>query len=367
MDFALDSAATAVADVAADVLSRHRPDWADRFTDDGFDDAVPGGFDTVLWRAVVDAGLIALPLPAAFGGDDLGVCDVAPMLRRLGESAAVTPAIGSVTSALVLDAVDPDRAADGPWARWGRTLTGGGRHAVALGEPGDTLTVTPHTTLRDGRLNGTKTGVLHAEGADALLVAADAGVIAVDPTSSGVSVVRTPASSGWGEFTVRFDDVAVDDADLLTADIAVLRDYYRVALCTYADGLVAGATRLTADHVSQRNQFGKPIALFQAVGQQLADIYVVGRSLHLAATSAAWRLSQRCDADHDLGIGTYWIAAEIPAAMRTMTHLHGGIGVDITYPLHRYFSIAKDLGRLVGGGDARLDELADLGELADVH
>jgi alkylation response protein AidB-like acyl-CoA dehydrogenase len=61
------------------------------------------------------------------------------------------------------------------------------------------------------------------------------------------------------------------------------------------------------------------------------------------------------------------MAAEVPATLRTMTHLHGGIGVDVTYPLHRYFSIAKDLARLVGGTDARLDELAGLSESVGAH
>ncbi|WP_374612972.1 acyl-CoA dehydrogenase family protein, partial [Gordonia sp. (in: high G+C Gram-positive bacteria)] len=140
---------------------------------------------------------------------------------------------------------------------------------------------------------------------------------------------------------------------------------------------VAGATRLTADHVSTREQFGKPIALFQAVGQQLADIYVVGRSMELATTSAAWRLSEGLDAATDLAIAAYWLAEEVPPTTRTMTHLHGGIGVDITYPLHRYFSLTKDLARLVGGAHVRLDELADItdvpaddtriAEVPDVH
>ena len=52
----------------------------------------------------------------------------------------------------------------------------------------------------------------------------------------------------------------------------VLLDYYRFVLNAYADGLIDGATAMTATHVSTRHQFGKPIALFQAVGQQLADI-----------------------------------------------------------------------------------------------
>lgn len=368
MDFALDAEAVAVGDVADDVLSRHETRWETKFGRGlraGDQDGV-GGLDDALWAEMADAGLNALALPESLGGDDLGVTAVAPLLRRLGAAAAVVPVLGSVTSALVLRAVDPGTA-DGLRRRWAGTLAEGAWHAVALGEPGDALTSTPQTTVRDGRLVGVKSGVLHAEGSTALLVGTDIGVLAVRSDVPGISMRRTPSSSGWGEYTIRFDDVPVADADVLTADLGVLRDLYRMSLCTYADGLVAGATTLTARHVTEREQFGKPIALFQAVGQQLADIYVVGRALSLAATAAAWRLSEGLDAEHDLGIGTYWMAAEVPATLRTMTHLHGGIGVDVTYPLHRYFSIAKDLARLVGGTDARLDELAGLSESVGAH
>lgn len=361
MDFAVDAEALAVGDVVADVLSRHETQWESKFAEE------PGGFDAALWSAMTGAGLGVLALPESLGGDDLGVLTVTPLLRRLGESAAVVPAIGSLASALLLRRVDPD--ATGVRHRWASALGRGSWHAVALGEVGDVLTTTPATTVAGGKLNGTKAGVLHAEGSMALLVATDVGVVAVGTDSPGVSLERTPTSSGWGEYTVRFDDVAVDSADILTPDNSVLRDFYRVALCAYADGLIAGATRLTADHVANRHQFGKPIALFQAVGQQLADVYVIGRSMTLVVTSAGWRMSEGMDAQQDLSIGTYWMAAEIPATLRTMTHLHGGVGVDLTYPLHRYFSIAKDLARLVDGAHARLDEMAEntAQEPADVH
>ncbi len=357
MDFALDPTAVAVRDVAAEVFARHQPDWATTFGQRGFGRATTGAFDDALWHSMVDAGLMALPLPPALDGDDIAVLGIMPLWRRMGEAAAVTPALGTLTSALTLRGAPAETR-----ERWSRTQTGGAWHAVAVGEVGDPLTATPRTTLRRGRLTGTKTGVLHADGSSALLVATDAGIVAVATDTPGITVTRTPSSSGWGEYTVHFDDVAVDETDVLGPDDTDLRDTYRLALCAYADGLVAGATRLTADHVSTREQFGKPIALFQAVGQQLADIYVIGRSMTLATTAAAWRMSEGLDAAQDLGIATYWLAAEIPATLRTMTHLHGGIGVDVTYPLHRYFSIAKDLARLVGGADARLDEIADVSD-----
>lgn len=353
MDFALDDTAIAVRDAAAEVFVRHQPDWETKFGHRGFGTAGPGAFDEVLWRSLTDAGLIALPLPAALDGDDVDVLGLLPLLRALGEAAAVTPALSTLVSELALAS-----ATEATRERWGGSVSSGAWHAIALGETGDALTASPRTTLVDGVLTGVKTGVLHAEGASALLVTTDAGAVYVAPDAAGVTITRTTSSSGWGEYTVRFDGVAIDSADVIT-DVGRVRDLYRLALSAYGDGLVSGATRLTADHVSTREQFGKPIALFQAVGQQLADIYVVARSLNLATTAAAWRISEDLDATQDLDIATYWLAAEIPGTTRTMTHLHGGIGVDVTYPLHRYFSIAKDLARLVGGANARLDEIAD--------
>ncbi|AFR51365.1 acyl-CoA dehydrogenase family protein [Gordonia sp. KTR9] len=379
MDFALDGTAIAVRDVAEDVFARRQPDWESTFggRDSDGTGTTRGGFEADGWQALVDAGLLALPLPAALDGDDVDESGLLPLFRRMGRAAAVTPALGSLTAALVFAKADAQTGEGSAWSRFGGSLTGGSWVSVAIGEHGDALTATPRTSVRDGRLTGTKVGVLHADGASLFLVAADAGVVAVSPGADGVAVTRTPTSSGWGEYTVTFDDVPVDDADIVVRDLAILRDRYRLALCAYADGLVAGATRLTADHVSTREQFGKPIALFQAVGQQLADIYVVGRSMELATTAAAWRLSEGLDASTDLAIAAYWLAEEIPPTTRTMTHLHGGIGVDITYPLHRYFSLTKDLARLVGGAHVRLDELADItdvpaddtriAEVPDVH
>ena len=91
------------------------------------------------------------------------------------------------------------------------------------------------------------------------------------------------------------------------------------------------------------------------MAQQIADVYVTSRTLHVSALVSAWRVAEGLDAADDLDVLAYWIATEIPAAMRTLHHLHGGIGVDGTYPMHRYFSIAKDLARLVGGASYRLD------------
>ena len=123
----------------------------------------------------------------------------------------------------------------------------------------------------------------------------------------------------------------------------------------FAAGLVAGALRLTADYVANREQFGKPLSTFQTVAAQLAEVYIASRTLTLAATSVVWRLSEGRDADEDLDVLGYWLASQAPPVMQICHHLHGGMGMDIAYPMDRYYSTIKDLARLLGGPSHRLD------------
>ena len=95
----------------------------------------------------------------------------------------------------------------------------------------------------------------------------------------------------------------------------------------------------------------------QLTDQQIADVAIVSRTLHLAALSACWRLETGREAGGDLDVAAYWLADQAPGALRTCHHLHGGTGMDVTYPLHRYSALVKDLVRLVGGADYRLDRL----------
>ena len=128
--------------------------------------------------------------------------------------------------------------------------------------------------------------------------------------------------------------------------------------CCAADGALAAALALTTEHVGPRKQFGKPLATFQAVAQQIADVYITARTLHLATLSACWRLDSGLDAGADLDVAAYWLAEPAPAALRSCHHLHGGLGMDVSYPLHRYSALITDLVALVGGTEYRLDQLA---------
>jgi 3-oxo-4-pregnene-20-carboxyl-CoA dehydrogenase alpha subunit len=353
VDFEFDEAQRVIATSAADVLRS-------------------AGVDGDAWSALAKAGLLALTLPRWLDGDELGVLDAAALLTEVGRAAASVPALATV----VLGSL--------PVVRWGgreeqeKFLTGVGTGEVILTagirEPSTPMPAEPATIAERAddpgswTVTGTKVGVPYAEQASWVLVPAalsggGRAVVIVDPAGQGVSVTPTPTSAAAPEYTLELDHAAVagtlgtpqGDRD------AAVDDLYRLAAAgatAMADGALAGALELTAGYVASREQFGKPLATFQAVAQQIADVYIASRTLHLAALSACWRLAAGLDAAQDVDVAAYWLANEAPAAARACHHLHGGIGLDIEYPLHRYSSMINDLARFVGGAEYRLELLA---------
>ncbi|MFE6924208.1 acyl-CoA dehydrogenase family protein [Nocardia sp. NPDC057663] len=348
VDFTRDESADAVAEVVVSLLEREQ------------------ARDMELWPSLIDSGLLAVAVPEQFGGDGMGLLEVSALLMELATDAVAVPALPTFGFGVLplLPSLSEELA--------GRVVAEVGKGTVltaALSEPGAPFTTAPSTkAVRDGdtvRITGRKVGVIYAEQARWILVPTDAGVALVDSVAPGLEIVPVAGSAGIPEGTLVLDEVEIPADQLLPAD--VLPRLHRHALATIgavADGLLKGALTLTAEHVRTREQFGRPLAEFQAVAQQIADLYVVSRTLHVAAESACWALAQD-DAspehqhriDEDLEVLAYWAAAEVPRAMQKCHHLHGGLGVDITHPMHRYYSQAKDLARLLGGAGLRLDLL----------
>lgn len=340
MDFARDETQEEVAGVAAGLLAR----------DLGDDE---------LWAALAGADLLSLALPERLGGSGLGVIEAATVLTEVGRAAAQVPALATIGfGVLPVLALATESQQDELLAG----VTRGGVLSAALAEPGRAFPERPAATAAasDGghAVTGSFVAVPYADRAQYVLVPTDAGVVAVAPDAEGVTLRPSPSAIGAPEFSVRLDGARGTLLGDGTDSAEAVATLYRTALASiaaYADGLLSGATELTAKHVSERHQFGKPLATFQAVAQQIADVYVTARTLHVAALSSVWRVAEGIDAADDLDVTAYWIAAELPPAMRVLHHLHGGIGVDVTYPLHRYSSTAKDLVRLLGGASYRLD------------
>jgi alkylation response protein AidB-like acyl-CoA dehydrogenase len=303
------------------------------------------------WDALVSGGVTALAVPERLGGDGVGLPEVATALTEIGRHGTVSPALATLGLGLL-----PllDLASDEQQDRYLAGVAKGGVLSAALNEPGAPLPDRPATTLTGGKLNGSKIAVAYAEQADWLLVTAGDSVVVVSPKATGVHLTATPTSNHGDEYSVTFSDADVDGV-LDGADPRRVNQLALAGIGAFASGLVAGALRLTADYVANREQFGKPLSTFQTVAAQLAEVYIASRTLTLVSNSVAWRLAEGRDADADIDILAYWLASQAPPVMQLCHHLHGGMGMDIAYPMDRYYSTIKDLTRLVGGPAHRLD------------
>jgi 3-oxo-4-pregnene-20-carboxyl-CoA dehydrogenase alpha subunit len=363
MDFTHSESEIEVARLAAQILGA-----AGRNGPPAAAGAAPVDLDSASWKELGHSGLLSLAVPTELGGDGLGVQATAALLTEVGRHAARIPALAT----LALGVLPVARCGDADLRR--RLLTGVASGdtilTAAIREPSDPMPRAPATRamLSGGSctVSGVKIGVPYAAAARWILVPAsiddgastggDPVVAVIEPDADGLSCQRTRTSSELPEYTLRLDQTPVLHA--LTG--CAVDDLYRLAvasICAVADGALAAALDLTTQHVRDREQFGRPLATFQAVAQQIADVYATARTLHLATVSACWRLDTGRDAGRDTDVAAYWLAQYGPVALRTCHHLHGGLGMDVTYPLPRYSALMTDLVALLGGADDRLDRL----------
>jgi alkylation response protein AidB-like acyl-CoA dehydrogenase len=354
-------------------------------------------FDRDLWAAMADAGLLGIAVPAEHGGAGLGVLELALVLEEVGRRTAPVPAL----AALALGAL--------PVARWGTAdqqaailpgvVAGTTVVTAALVEPlGDPLH--PSTVARredDGWvLDGERTNVpaglvadlvivpavvvtgtasgdpgsgaaaVGSGGADGPAGAQPVGLFAVPVGAEGVARDRQGTTTGTPDARVVLAGVRLgDDAVLgpLDADGTALRwlvEHAVVASCAVMSGLAAEAVRITGEYTSTREQFGRAIATFQAVGQRAADAYVDAQAIRLTMLQAVWRLAAGFPADREVAVAKYFAALGGQRVVHAAAHLHGGVGVDRDYPLHRYFLLAKQLELLLGGATRQLVSLGGI-------
>ncbi|MBC6462038.1 acyl-CoA/acyl-ACP dehydrogenase [Actinomadura sp. HBU206391] len=325
-------------------------------------------FDRELWTSLARSGLLGVCLPESVGGAGLGAVELAVVLREIGSHVAPVPAFAALALAAVPIArhgTAGQRELLAPLVAGETVLTGAVREPGA-GEPAT-------TARRDGGsyvLDGVKTFVPYADVASHILVPArtesGVGVFLVEPGAAAL----TPHPSATGEpmSRVRLDGVRVG-ADALLGDpdaqpgsaYRTLIRFARAGATATVSGVIAAALELTTEYVKTREQFGRKLAQFQAVTMQIGDAYIAKRSLDVAMWAGAWRLDASAEeADEVLTVASYNACDPVLKALYTCQHLHGGIGLDVTYPLHRFFAWGKHYAHLLGGAEAQLDTLGTL-------
>jgi 3-oxocholest-4-en-26-oyl-CoA dehydrogenase beta subunit len=363
MDFTFTDEQETISMLARDVLERRAT--SERLTELEADDI---RFDRALWKELAGVDLLGTALPESLGGTGGGFVELGVLLAEVGATVAPVP----VYPTLLLGA-DPI-ARHGSPEQQQRFLPGviDGTRILSAGlcEPGNSDPTNPVTTARrDGdswRLDGVKELVPAGQIADTVLIPAGiddgkVGLFLLATDDPGVDVRPVSTTNREPHADIFLDGASVSAAtdrldgpdDLVTA----LHTRALIGLCAIQIGVSDRALRLAAEYTSGREQFGRPIGSFQAVQQRMADGFIDLEAIRWTTWHAAWLIAEGRPAARAAAIAKFWAAEAGARIAATTQHVHGGIGIDISYPLHRYFLWAKHNELTLGSATQQLAHL----------
>ena len=366
MDFSFDESQTAVRDLAKKLCKAEAT--VDRLKEIEKDES---RFDRRLWSELAQAQLLGIALKEDVGGGGLGLIELCLVLEQIGKTVAYVPVYPTLMlGALPIDqfGTDEQRQKYLPRVIAGELVT-----TAALGETGADDLLHPTVTARkDGagwRLDGVKECVVAGSIAGLMLVPAktgegSVGVFLVDPTAAGVKRESQTLTTGEPASHVTFSgavaDGALGDPNGGTAIIRWMQDRAIVGLCALQVGICESAVRMTAEYATSRQQFDRPIATFQAVAQRAGDAYIDTEVIRLALWQAVWLLSEGRDAARAVVMAKYWASEAGHRVVSAAQHIHGGMGFDRDYPVHRYYLAAKQIEFSLGGAASQLAKLGGM-------
>ncbi|MFJ9704317.1 acyl-CoA dehydrogenase family protein [Streptomyces sp. NPDC101234] len=370
MDFTFTEEQLAAAEAARGVLAAVAPDGvpSPALTTG----AVAAGFDRELWDRLAGADLLSLPLDEEYGGAGLDAIALCLVLRESAKVLARVPLLENSAAVAALQTYGDKELGTRLLAPAGRgelvlTVAASGR----TGHDPAELAVTARPDGETWVLDGVQTAVPWAYDADLVVVPAhtdgDRNVLAlVAPTGAGVALAEQVSTSGERLGELRLESARVAGRDVVTAAGAWewLRELLATGTCALALGLGERVLRMTSEYTGKREQFGHPIATFQAVAVQAADRYIDLRAMEATLWQAAWRIASGAPGAlplaGDVAVAKIWAAEGVRRVVQTAQHLHGGFGADTEYALHRYHAWAKQLELALGGAGAYEEALGDL-------
>ncbi|MGW7264332.1 acyl-CoA dehydrogenase family protein [Streptomyces sp. NPDC054842] len=370
MDFTFTEEQQAAAEAARAVFAAVAPDAVP--SPSLTTGAVAEDLDRPLWAKLADADLLSLLLDAEFGGAGLDPVALCLVLRESAKVLARVPLLESTAAAVTVQAYGSPEAKADLLARAGRgetvlTVAANGR----TGHDPAELAVTARQDGDSWVLDGLQTAVPWAHNADLIVVpahtAAGRTVLALLPrVHEGTVLAEQLSTTGERLGELRLDSARVAARDVIEADGAWegLRELLTTGTCALALGLGERVLGMTSAYTSKREQFGFPVATFQAVAVQSADRYIDLRAMEVTLWQAAWRIGTGAGgalpAAADVAVAKTWASEGVRRVVQTAQHLHGGFGADVEYPLHRYHAWAKQLELSLGPAAAHEEALGDL-------
>ncbi|MEV5593373.1 acyl-CoA dehydrogenase family protein [Streptomyces sp. NPDC052496] len=334
--------------------------------------AVADDFDRPLWRKLADTDLLSLLIAPEYGGAGLDPIALCLVLRESARVLARVPLLENSAAAFAVQTYATDTLCADVLPRAGR-----GELVITVAAEGRTghdpaeLAVTAHRDGPEWILDGLQTAVPWAQSADRVLVPAHTGdgtaVLALIPRlRDGVRLHDQVSTNGERHAEVHLDSVRARTDEVITDPRAWewLRNVLTTGTCALALGLGQAVLAMTSAYTAKREQFGFPVATFQAVAVQAADRYIDLRAMEATLWQAAWRISTDANGAlppaGDVAVAKIWASEGVRRVVQTAQHLHGGFGADTDYSLHRYHAWAKQLELSLGPAAAHEETLGDL-------
>lgn len=324
-------------------------------------------FASDAWKALAEANLLGVAIPEAQGGMDLGFTALCLLCQEVGRTVAPVP----VYASLVLGALPLARfGSEAERSEWlPRVACGEVVLSAALLELDSTNPNQPTTqaerTATGYRLTGEKTLVPAGLQADRILVSASTpdgpGLFWITPGSAGVRLEAQSSSDGQPYGYVALQGAEVTPAEVLgPVDGEALRwllERATAARCAIQLGVTERALEMTADYGRERIQFDVPIGSFQAFHQRAADAYIEIEGIRLTTWETVWKLDRGLDARDMVSVAKFAAADGAAYSAYACQHLHGGVGIDVDYPLHRYFKWSTQIEHELGSAKIHLEDL----------
>lgn len=330
------------------------------------------------WQPLAEQGVFAALFSEQYGGLGGSGFDIAVVFEELGRAATIDPVLDS---ALLCGWLIAEVASETHSELLADIVSGEVQLAFAHTEPASRYALSHVETTIEQRaqqqvLNGQKSVVVNARCAGYLLVSArdeaadDRNCIAlylVPANSSGISMYHYEMSGGGQAAEVTFENVAVSSADCLSADalppIESAVAAALVAQCADTLGAMETVMSMTTDYLGTRQQFGRPLATFQALSHRVADMLIELEQARSAVILAAGHL----DADpvtRDLhGSAAKNLVGRVGQLIAEESiQLHGGIGMTDEYQLGKYARRIIMADHRFGDIDYHLERFIELGK-----
>jgi len=363
MDFSLTEEQRALSELSEKILTDHATLERLKALEES-DECI----DRDAWAKLAEAGLVGVAIPEAFGGSGAGFVEVCLVLEQVGKAVAHVPFLATVGGALPIARFGSETQKKEilPGVAAGTTLLTAA--ASEIGSDPRSPATTATATSEGFRLDGVKVAVPIAEQAAAILVPArleggGTAVFLVEPGASGVRLEAQETFNWESHYRMTLDGVSVPEDAIVgsTDERAEVLDWtldrMLTALCAVAAGVAQSAMSITARYAAERKQFGKPIATFQAVSQRMGDCFIDNEAIGLTMWQAATRLADEMPSDREIATAKFWAGEAGSRIGHAALHVHGGISIDVDYPIQRYYLWAKQIEYTLGAGTAQLKRL----------